>query len=389
MPRDVSEFRIIVASPSDMYEARKAVFDVLHELNRTFEIRSISIRGLGWEEYVTPGIATTDSQAVVNDQLLTEYDILIALFGTKLGTPTANSASGTVEEIEHAIANSDSPLGQYRVQVYFRDRIENASSISIDELKRVVDFRESLKSRGILYRLFDDNNNLRKEIRANIERPILEYLMRHETRPSPNAGSQGRIASNTNEDNQPGKQTLDEFGILDHMEKAEKSLATSLAAASRIGPLVDDIANEMNRRATVFEQSVNLTAAQKKTIVNDFAQFLKEKSVELNREANSARESFDTFAESVILGASLEKEALDAERYERDLAEFLRGAESVLPSFAIARNATISFIAVAQSLPRITIQFNQAKRELLEAAAECVSFFDSAERRIFEITAQT
>jgi hypothetical protein len=131
-----------------MYETRRAVFDVLHELNRAFEIRKISIRGLGWEEYVTPGIAS-DSQAVINDQLLTEYDILIAIFGTRLGTPTAASASGTVEEIEHAIADSNSPLGKHRVQVYFRDRIESASSVSIDDLKKVADFRESLKSRGV------------------------------------------------------------------------------------------------------------------------------------------------------------------------------------------------------------------------------------------------
>jgi hypothetical protein len=120
-----------------------------------------------------------------------------------------------------------------------------------------------------------------------------------------------------------------------------------------------------------------LPASEKKSVVNDFASFLKAKAAELKRVASSARENFDTFAEAVVLGAALEKEVLDTERYDKDLAEFLRGAESVLPTFAAARNATISFLAVAQNLPRITIQFNQAKRELLEATTECLNFFDN------------
>src|SRR5690349_15709686 len=119
MPRDVLEFRVVIASPSDLFDIRKSVFEVIDELNRTFEVQRVAIRGLGWEEYVTPGIGT-DAQNVVSQQLLREYDILIALFATKLGSPTNSAASGTVEEIEHAIANEKSEMGKHRVQVYFR-----------------------------------------------------------------------------------------------------------------------------------------------------------------------------------------------------------------------------------------------------------------------------
>jgi len=45
---------------------------------RAFEIQKIAIRGLGWEEYVTPGIEA-DAQTVINQQLLKEYDILSRL----------------------------------------------------------------------------------------------------------------------------------------------------------------------------------------------------------------------------------------------------------------------------------------------------------------------
>lgn len=151
MPRDVLEFRIVVASPSDLFDVRKTVFEVIHELNRALEIQRVAIRGIGWEEYVTPGIGA-EAQSVIDEQLLKEYDILIALFGTKLGTPTSSSLSGTVEEIEHAIANTSSAMGKHRVQVYFLDRIERASSISVDEFAAVTNYRKELEPKGVLYR---------------------------------------------------------------------------------------------------------------------------------------------------------------------------------------------------------------------------------------------
>jgi hypothetical protein len=149
---------------------RKAIFDVIDELNRTFEIQRIAIRGLGWEEYVTPGIGS-HAQQVVNEQLLTEYDILIAIFATKLGTLTPNARSGTIDEIEHAIANNKSPMGKYRVQVYFRDKLESTSSLSIDEFKNVIEYREALKPRGILFGMFKEREDLQREIRVNWPAP--------------------------------------------------------------------------------------------------------------------------------------------------------------------------------------------------------------------------
>jgi hypothetical protein len=38
----------------------------------------VAIRGMGWEEYVTHGIEA-DTQTVINQQLLKEYDILSRL----------------------------------------------------------------------------------------------------------------------------------------------------------------------------------------------------------------------------------------------------------------------------------------------------------------------
>lgn len=122
MPRTMLEFQVVVASPSDVFEIRKSIFDVLHELNRAFEGQGVAIRALGWEEYAAPGV-DSEAQVLINKQILKEYDILVAVFSAKLGTPTATSRSGTVEEIEHAIDNVGSSMGNYRAQVYFREPV--------------------------------------------------------------------------------------------------------------------------------------------------------------------------------------------------------------------------------------------------------------------------
>lgn len=59
----------------------------------------------------------------------------------------------------------------------------------IDELKKVFEFRKELANKGVLYRLFKNENDLTKEIRINIQRPIMDYLQneRQLTRDSPTA----------------------------------------------------------------------------------------------------------------------------------------------------------------------------------------------------------
>lgn len=43
-------------------------------------------------------------QAIINKQLLEQSDLLVAVFWTRLGSPTGATNSGTVEEIEEHLA---------------------------------------------------------------------------------------------------------------------------------------------------------------------------------------------------------------------------------------------------------------------------------------------
>jgi hypothetical protein len=332
----------------------------------------------------------SDTQNVINEQLLREYDILIAVFGTKLSTPTPNAPSGTVEEIEHAIANTESPLGQYRVQVYFLDKIDSASSISIEELKRVADFRKQLEPRGILYRLFKNDDELQQEIRVNIQRSIIEYLKKSPDLPSPNPNAvvkapQAKIHPKASFAQDEGD------GLLDLQEQAEEAINAAGTAINRINELIKEIGTATDTQTTEIEKLslTHSTTKDKKKSINDFASLVETRATSLKQEASAAREYFSLYSQAIISLAALQRQGTDAERYNNDVAALLKSADHILATLPANRTSIEGFRSAVRNLPRITSQFNRAKRLLIEALDECTQLFDETERSIYEITEKT
>ncbi|HVW04448.1 MAG TPA: hypothetical protein VHB78_05535 [Vicinamibacterales bacterium] len=94
---------ILIASPSDVPEARDIVAAVISDWNiaqsRQHGLTLVPVR---WEAYAVPE-ANGDPQSIVNRQFVTRCDLAVAIFGGRLGTPTPRALSGTVEEIEEFI----------------------------------------------------------------------------------------------------------------------------------------------------------------------------------------------------------------------------------------------------------------------------------------------
>ncbi|TWB92150.1 hypothetical protein FBZ93_112220 [Bradyrhizobium macuxiense] len=385
MPREIMEFRVVVASPSDVLNSRRAVFDGIYELNRALETQRISVRGMGWEEYVTPGIGT-GAQDVINKQLLRDYDILVAVFGVKLGTPTGRALSGTVEEIEHAIANTANPMGQYRVQAYFLDKIDSASSISIDELKRVEDFRRQLEPQGVLYRVFKTEDELQQEVRVNIQRAILEYLnkARHSTPLSqvthPPAREQEAEVSTHGDD---------DAGLLDIQEEGEEAVAAATRAVNRISEVIHEIGEATNHQTSELEKLSLASAKEKKNAINEYATFIEERASTLKKESAIARQNFTIFAQAVVSLVALQRQTGGSDQYKSDAAILLNLTESMLLTLSNVRPIVAQFRIAIQNLPRITSHFNRSKKLLIEAIDECIGLFDQTELAMHHIAKGT
>ncbi len=93
-------YRVLIGSPSDVAEERKAIPIALNEWNvkNSFDKKTVFLP-TKWETDTVP-IMGGRPQDLINKQIVIGSDILIAVFGLRLGSPTGEAQSGTVEEIQ-------------------------------------------------------------------------------------------------------------------------------------------------------------------------------------------------------------------------------------------------------------------------------------------------
>lgn len=91
---------------------RSLVREAIFEWNAEFsEIHNIVFLPKMWE-FDSVSDMQQSAQDSLNEQIIHASDVLISLFWTRLGTPTATSASGTVEELQ-AFIDTDKPVALY------------------------------------------------------------------------------------------------------------------------------------------------------------------------------------------------------------------------------------------------------------------------------------
>lgn len=97
--------RLLLAAPGDVPQSdRKVIFDTVNTWNvREGEPHGVAIVVMHWADHTAAqyGIRPQES---INQQLVDRCDVVLALFWHRLGSPTGEAASGTVEELEHAVA---------------------------------------------------------------------------------------------------------------------------------------------------------------------------------------------------------------------------------------------------------------------------------------------
>ena len=115
-------FNIMVGSPSDVADIAQKAIECIHHWNTVnSNDRNMALVPHHWTSSSYPSLSNS-AQKVLNSQLVDKSDALVAIFGSRIGTPTDEHISGTVEEIEeHRKAGKP-------VMVFFCDKI----SVSAD-----------------------------------------------------------------------------------------------------------------------------------------------------------------------------------------------------------------------------------------------------------------
>jgi len=144
MPYAATVYKVFIASPSDVPKERQIVRDVLLEWNYIHsEERGKMLMPLGWETHASPAMGE-GPQYIINRQVLRGCDLLVAVFWTRLGTPTGSSTSGTVEEIEEHLAAKKPAM------IYFSNAPVHPDSVDQDQYRALRDFKERCRDKGFV-----------------------------------------------------------------------------------------------------------------------------------------------------------------------------------------------------------------------------------------------
>jgi hypothetical protein len=144
MTYQATAVKIMIASPSDVTDAREVIRSAIHSWNDVHaEAMNIVLMPIAWESSSSPMMGDRP-QAIINEQLLKSCDVLVATFWTRLGSPTGIAASGTVEEIAHHLAAHKPAL------IYFSRQPVAPDSIDRVQYDALVAFREKCKADGLV-----------------------------------------------------------------------------------------------------------------------------------------------------------------------------------------------------------------------------------------------
>lgn len=161
-------YRIMFGSPSDIKEEIQVAFQVLNHWNSLHSEQSkIVLLPLNWSISSYPAMGK-HPQKILDEQVVEKSDLLICIFGTRLGSPTDTEISGSVEEIkEHRKAGKD-------VLVFFKQSVDNLSSVDLQQLQGIKDFKESIKN-DVLWCEFSDVADFKNKLSDALQRYVSEH----------------------------------------------------------------------------------------------------------------------------------------------------------------------------------------------------------------------
>jgi hypothetical protein len=158
---------VLIASPSDTVAQREVIRNAVIDWNASnTRVFGVVLLPVMWETHSLPGLGGRP-QGMINEQLVNDADILIATFWTRLGSPTGEADSGTVEEINRFRTNGRP------VHLYFCDGPVALLGIDASQVEAIQRYREEVSQAG-LFSSYSTNDELRIKVRDDLTKRIHE-----------------------------------------------------------------------------------------------------------------------------------------------------------------------------------------------------------------------
>lgn len=167
-----SVIKILVASPSDTKGERESCVRVFEELNQGIgDKHGFVIEKRMWEYNTRPSVGEY-SQAVVSEQLGSDYHVFVGIMNNKFGTETKKAGSGTEEEFNNTydrIVNKET----VEVMFYFNDEPVKKSELNTEEINKINAFKKKVSDLGSYHWTYNGVQDFEKVFR----RQLTDYLL--------------------------------------------------------------------------------------------------------------------------------------------------------------------------------------------------------------------
>jgi hypothetical protein len=169
MPKQTIEYRCLMISPSDVAQERQALTKMVGQWNaQVSQGLGARIELVRWESHAVPDMSAPP-QEVINSQLVDESDLGIAVFWSRLGTPTQEHPSGSIEEIMRLIQRGA------RVLVYLSERPIPPAQLDPDQFRELQEIRAKFYQEGLLA-TYSDVNDLCTQANLHLTAIITQLL---------------------------------------------------------------------------------------------------------------------------------------------------------------------------------------------------------------------
>ncbi len=172
MPYSATVYRLLISSPADVTE--DDIASVMRAVARWNVVygRAFSsvVVPLHWDLHAAAEHGVRP-QASINAQLVEDADLVLALFRARLGSPTGQAESGTVEEINKARED-----GAY-VAILRCLRDVNPQTVDPEQLQRLNDFFDRMRAESLILSYEDD-----AELRERVDTVLNQAITRTATR---------------------------------------------------------------------------------------------------------------------------------------------------------------------------------------------------------------
>lgn len=366
MPRSETIIGTFIASPSDVEEERAALESVVAELNKTWS-KNLNLRLdlIKWETDVHPSFGQYP-QDVINTQIGDEYDIFIAIFWSRIGSPTREYKSGTLEELERAYKKYLKDKKSVDILVYFKDQPIAPSKMDSEQLTKLNEVKHMLGEKGGLYWTFDNTKDFESLLRGHISKVAQEWSLR--------INNAQRKRNETDEQaknievNELGDD-IDDYGLLDYIEVYEDRMSIMTTSISSINEATQEIGQQLNHRAAEIEAlkkangDIDQREARKiiKLSGDNMESYSEILETQIKTMSKSRGDAFEALSKALAKYVDF--------REEGDKDDLLELESSLIMMTDSARggvSALKGFKDVISALPKLTVQLNKSKRKAVK-----------------------